>query len=304
MDAPLLFNDRRTHPRYPLNVAVTIVMVNHGKSFSARMLDLSLDGCGLHVEVPPQLVTPSPVEVGFKINGIAFRLGGVLERAEESQVVGVRFAPMVPRRREALIEVLQELEEKASANSEDEDSHRPEGSDLISPTASTHRIDSSRRPQRSQLGPTSAITTCAASKRTPSTPEPGGSTTPGATPHGRERRQQTRHVVDTRVTILFIDVAARATGLILDLSNSGCRIRTDARFPVGIFRRIEMEFWLDGLPFRLGGVVQSLHDGFTVGIRFLDLSPRKREQLRELIEEIEALPGQTPSPALPPVGAE
>jgi hypothetical protein len=49
---------------------------------------------------------------------------------------------------------------------------------------------------------------------------------------------------------------------------------------------VETEFKVDGLPFRLAGVVQSVHDRFTVGIRFLDMSARKRDQLVHLIEEI------------------
>ena len=87
----------------------------------------------------------------------------------------------------------------------------------------------------------------------------------------------------------FIDVRAQISGRILDLSMSGCRIRTSERFPVGIYRRVETEFKLDGLPFRLGGVVQSVHDKFTVGIRFLDVSPRKRDQLAFLMDEIEVM---------------
>jgi len=43
------------------------------------------------------------------------------------------------------------------------------------------------------------------------------------------------------------------------------------------------------MPFRLGGVTQAIHDRHTVGIRFLDMSSRKREQLELLIEEIEEL---------------
>ena len=75
-------------------------------------------------------------------------------------------------------------------------------------------------------------------------------------------------------------------GQILDLSLSGCRIRTDVRFPVGIYTRVETEFQLEGLPFRLGGVIQAIHGRNTVGIRFLDLSERKRQQVMELIGEI------------------
>jgi hypothetical protein len=58
---------------------------------------------------------------------------------------------------------------------------------------------------------------------------------------------------------------------------------------VGIYTRVETEFLLKGLPFRLGGVVQAIHDRYTVGVRFLDLSERKREQVGDLIEEIEAM---------------
>jgi hypothetical protein len=69
----------------------------------------------------------------------------------------------------------------------------------------------------------------------------------------------------------------------------GCRIYTDERFPVGIYTRVETEFRLEGLPFRLGGVIQAIHDRRHVGIRFLDMSSRKREQLEQLVREIEEL---------------
>ena len=110
----------------------------------------------------------------------------------------------------------------------------------------------------------------------------------GAAAH-RERRQQARHELDTSATILLVNVGSTLQGRILDLSLNGCRIRTDERFPVGIYTRVETEFRLQGLPFRLGGVIQAIHDRNTVGIRFLDLSERKRKQVLELIGEIEQL---------------
>jgi c-di-GMP-binding flagellar brake protein YcgR len=105
----------------------------------------------------------------------------------------------------------------------------------------------------------------------------------------RERREQLREGVDTSAVIYLINVASRLTGRILDLSLGGCRIRTDEFFPVGIYTRVETEFRLEGLPFRLGGVIQAIHDRHNVGIRFLDMSSRKREQVEQLIEEIEEL---------------
>jgi c-di-GMP-binding flagellar brake protein YcgR len=110
-----------------------------------------------------------------------------------------------------------------------------------------------------------------------------------AKPMERERRGNRREAVDTSAVIFLINVASRLTGRILDLSMSGCRIRTDEHFPVGIYTRVETEFRLKGLPFRLGGVIQAIHDRNTVGIRFLDMSSRKREQVEQLIAEIEEM---------------
>ncbi len=75
-------------------------------------------------------------------------------------------------------------------------------------------------------------------------------------------------------------------GHILNLSQGGCRLRTDERFNVGIYARVEAEFYLHGLPFRLAGVSQAIMDRNTIGVRFIDMSERKREQLTELIAEI------------------
>jgi hypothetical protein len=105
-------------------------------------------------------------------------------------------------------------------------------------------------------------------------------------PTGRERRVVAREAVDTTAVIVLIKIASRLPGRILDLSLSGCRIRTDEHFPVGIYTQVETEFRIAGLPVRLGGVVQAIHDKNTVGIRFLDMSSRKREQVEELIRDI------------------
>jgi c-di-GMP-binding flagellar brake protein YcgR len=93
--------------------------------------------------------------------------------------------------------------------------------------------------------------------------------------------------------VYLVNIASRLSGRILDLSLSGCRIRSDERFPVGIYTRVETEFHLEGLPFRLGGVVQSIHDRHHIGIRFLDMSERKREQVTQLIAEIKEMHGET-----------
>jgi len=102
----------------------------------------------------------------------------------------------------------------------------------------------------------------------------------------RRRIIQRRHAVDTTAIIRLVNLAADLHGQILDISLGGCRIRTEQRFPLGIFRRVEVEFRLEGMPFRLGGVTQAIYDPYNVGIRFLNLSDRKREQVLQLIDEI------------------
>lgn len=120
---------------------------------------------------------------------------------------------------------------------------------------------------------------------------------PAPAPVKQERRAQLRREVDTSVTIFLIKGGSTLTGRIIDLSPSGCRIRTDKRFPVGIYTRVETEFRFEGLPFRLGGVIQAIHNPFSTGIRFLDLSDRKREQLTDLIAEIDAMNAQVKAAA-------
>ena len=104
---------------------------------------------------------------------------------------------------------------------------------------------------------------------------------------GLNRRTSQRLGVDTRANLLLVKTGIVMPGHILDLSLGGCQLRTESRFSVGIYVRVEAEFYLRGMPFRLAGVSQVIQDKHTVGIRFLDMSERKREQLQELIAEIE-----------------
>jgi c-di-GMP-binding flagellar brake protein YcgR len=114
--------------------------------------------------------------------------------------------------------------------------------------------------------------------------EPEDKSTP---PPPRERRKEPRIAVDGKAALTILNIGVRLRGRILDLSLSGCQFRTDDCFPMGIYSRAEIEFELDGLPFRITCVTQSLHKSNRVGVRFLDMSMRKREQLMELIAEIQ-----------------
>lgn len=111
-----------------------------------------------------------------------------------------------------------------------------------------------------------------------------------------ERRTHARYKVDNSATIILVKIGSRLEGRILDISLSGCRIRCIERFPLGIYTRIETGFRIGGLSFRLGGVVQAIHNSHTVGIRFLDTSARKHQLLEQLIEEIQSEMSQEKTP--------
>jgi hypothetical protein len=101
-----------------------------------------------------------------------------------------------------------------------------------------------------------------------------------------ERRGEPRYPVDARGVLLLVKSSTAMPGRLVDLSLHGCHIRMQGRFTLGIFVRVEMEFDLRGMRFRLSGVTQSIHDVYSVGIRFLAVSERARGQLMELIQEL------------------
>ena len=287
-----------------MDADAALVIVNQGVTVRARIFELSVDGCRVRTDKRHSLATPAAIEVMFKINGIGFRLAGIMQWADSHQTAGIQFAPMVPRRHQALMELLAELESEEKAMADQVESERSDtdvpgtsqaGSQPVTARepapvrARESRGLSTDPPLPASVSPASPPVTASSAAPNPATTEPEGQAARPAAASRRERRAQTRHTVDTRATIFFIDVRAQICGRILDLSMSGCRIRTDERFPVGIYRRVETEFKLDGLPFRLAGVVQSLHDKYTVGLRFLDMSSRKRDQLAQLMEEIEEM---------------
>lgn len=248
--------ERRTDPRYSIDEDAILQIVGHSSSIRARIVNLSQEGCRLRTREEVFVRSRWPLEITFKVNGVAFHFNAVVEWTDDAQnLLGIRFVNMVPRHMLELAEIICAMEVAAWLNDRgggNQSVAAPDGS----PTANAVEL-----PPEIALRPAQ-----------PSAP--------------RDRRAQSRHEVDTSVLILLVKIASTLRGRIIDLSMGGCRIRTDQRFPVGIYTRVEIEFRLESIPFRLGGVIQAIHDRHTVGIRFLDLSERKRLQVAELIGEI------------------
>jgi c-di-GMP-binding flagellar brake protein YcgR len=296
--------NRRAAPRQVVDEDARLLLLELGCTISCRLIDISLSGCRLRTKERFTAGSMVCVEVAFKIRGLAFRFSGTTQWTDGRHLVGIRFTGISARRREDLVEALCEVEAENAAKVQllQPPTPEPPQQTPIPPQAITaqqiaKKLDpeGGRGPQRRVLvageggGGFNPRIKQAESQRALA-PELAG---PSQAKLARgERRVQAREEVDTTAVIHLISIASRLRGRILDLSAGGCRIRADERFPVGIYTRVETEFHLEGLPFRLGGVVQAIHDRRTVGIRFLDMSSRKREQVTQLIEEIRQMKEQ------------
>jgi c-di-GMP-binding flagellar brake protein YcgR len=256
---------RRADPRFGVDEEARLLLLERDAVLCCHVVDLSLSGCCLCAAERISAGPMARVEVAFKVRGLPFRFSGILQWTDGQKLVGIRFVNVPARRKEELAEALVEIEEENRAKAAEQQA------------AAEQTGQQTPRPAPVQPSPPAVKTEAQA-------PDAAR-----AQPGRRERRVEAREAVDTSAAIFLVNVASRLDGRILDLSMSGCRIRTNEHFPVGIYTRVETEFRLDGLPFRLGGVIQAIHDRNTVGLRFLDMSSRKREQLEQLIEEIEEM---------------
>ena len=316
-----LDGERRDMPRCVVDEEAVVLLVGHGGWLKCRIVELSLAGCRISTRDRLPAGSGHRLEAVFKVRGVAFRFCGVAEWTDGLNQAGIRFVDMPARRRDELAEVLCEVESEDAVRLEKAAAGEAAAEVAVQKRAAAERADGERFASEIRLAAERAAEKAAqeqaewqadvktaartrqanevhaAEKQSEAEPqqaalEPVGQpSAQSSRPVKRERRHQSRHEVDASAAILLINVGSLLHGRIVDLSLSGCRIRTEERFPVGIYTRVETEFRIGGLPFRLGGVIQAVHDRDrrNVGIRFLDVSARKREQVEQLIEEIEEM---------------
>lgn len=103
-----------------------------------------------------------------------------------------------------------------------------------------------------------------------------------------ERRADPRYAVEGPAAIVIIEQGVGFRCSVLDLSLSGCRLRTSLRFPGSAWDRVEVSFKLRGISLRFNGQIQWIDGRQKVGIRFMNLTPRRRAELSEILAEVEA----------------
>ncbi len=299
------YADRRIMPRCVVDEEAMLLLVDHGSCVGCRIVELSMDGCRISTRARFPAGMDVRIEATFRMRGVGFQISGVAEWNSAAGLVGIRFADLPVHTRDELVRVLCELEidhagqatgqaaEKPAAEREAQQRwKREEAAKRLAAESKAPEEPAAAQPAQVQAQGREGkqAEAHAVAKEAVGTAQAARQPA-GKPPALRERRAQSRHEVDTSAVVYLVNIGSRLHGRIQDLSASGCRIRTDERFPVGIYTRVETEFRLEGLPFRLGGVIQAIHDRERrlVGIRFLDVSDRKRRQVEHLIEEIKEI---------------
>jgi hypothetical protein len=105
--------ERRSDPRYSVDEDCVVLFVGYGAPLEAPLVDLSQEGCRVRTKEPVTARSRHPVEVFFQLNGISFRLHGVLGWTDGHNLLGIRFVNVAPRRMVELANVICTMEDRA-----------------------------------------------------------------------------------------------------------------------------------------------------------------------------------------------
>jgi hypothetical protein len=101
------------------------------------------------------------------------------------------------------------------------------------------------------------------------------------------RRNSPRYAIEGFASLLLVEHGSSIACNILDLSMGGCQLRTQDRFPAGIGVLVEVSFKVHGIILRFRGKVQWKAGDCLFGIRFSEMTPRRREDLAGVLGEVE-----------------
>lgn len=317
----------RSHVRFPVDEDATLLVLNRNQLLRCRVINLSQNGCRIHSR-ELRLATGTNVEITFKVNGIGFRFSGNI-RWNQHNHAGIHFPRRLSRQSEDLRLVLAELEIKVRQKEAEAAAAAPPPPIAlpVQPSQDTPQSGTSsqlgepqpallpqragkllemlpdrRPPQPADAPPHPAKAPAApTSSPVPAAASPAHVQQPSQPPvvTGRDRRVHARESIDTSAILFVVKSGSRIDGRIVNLSPGGCCVQASDRFTLGIYTRVEVEFRLQGLPLRLGGVIQAVREQRVIGVRFLDMSERKHAQVAELIAEIHDLHQSEPGAGEP-----
>jgi hypothetical protein len=249
-------------------------LIYAGARTACQVVDISLGGCCLRTDIPFCAGALAPVEVALPIGGMTVRVRGITQWTKLQYLVGVQFMHLDSRSKNLLAGLLTCLADGNAAE--------------VVKEAIAAEMEAESRTRSSVLAlavelPQEELpsATPAAMPEVDQRPEEP----PAETAEAGESEEMELEEDDWSAVLHFLKDGSQLAGVVTGLNQDGCSVRTTEPFIAGIHIRVEVEFRMRGLPFRLAGVTASVHDKHMIEIRFLHLSQRKLNALAEALNE-------------------
>lgn len=108
-------------------------------------------------------------------------------------------------------------------------------------------------------------------------------------------RTSQRHPVHSSALLSVLGQDLNVQCSVLDLSLGGCKLHATDPFKAEAQVRVEVTFTIRGLPLLLPGVIQWTDSADHFGVRFVDMSDRRKEMLVEVLGEVAVLQARRPT---------
>jgi c-di-GMP-binding flagellar brake protein YcgR len=247
----LMGRERRRAVRLPVHSRATIDYPT-AENAQATLVDLSEEGTAIQSEnrLPPSCKVYFKFDLPNQASSV--RLSAEVVWQDSAGRVGMRFVDVPQGSRRLLREWLGRAFEESKA--------------AVQP------------PPKSQPSPTAAVTA----------PKPERSTVDGSLARFRSepgnRRTESRKPCKLGAEVFKTGSSIPHRCGLSDISAGGCYVEMPTPFPAGI--QVEIQIRTRQTKTRIAGIVQSMHPGFGMGVRFQSLSPEQQAQVLEVLREL------------------
>jgi hypothetical protein len=261
--------ERRANERYSLQAANSEFSYR-GAKYPCQLVNVSMGGCCLRMERRFNAGALAPVEVLIPVFGLTLRMVGTTQWIdEEENLLGIRFVHASAKSKNQLAGLITCLIDRDAAEAVQEVVAQGSKKVLAEPEPEeASGIAAAEEEDETSLKDAKDIE--AADKAV----------------HGTERRVRSHLAAEWPAVLRAPAQRLHLAGELIDLSLNGCIFRSSMPFSAIRGAIVEVESEIRGLHMRLAGLTQAIYGSTTAGIQFTMLSPRKREELAQLIEEL------------------
>jgi len=281
--APIGERDRRASDRFDMNLAAG-TLEYMGTRMRCDVIDLSLTGCSLRTREDFKAGALAHVKLTVPIDGMVLSIWGITQWVRRERMLGIHFIHPTGRSKNQLAGLLTCLLERSA-------------SDVVRSALAAQAesmIVSLERSVAVEAGTATVVAPQEEARqeevhREVSRPEVASPRRPSLSDM---HKVQDLSATESPAVLHLVTGDLQLGGHILELSSSGCIVRLNHPYVGSIMVRVEVEFRVRGLQFRLPGVTEAFHDKHTVEVRFLDVSTRKKEDLDQAIREMIEMDGK------------